>query len=111
MWIYYCLEIDENNKRHFPNHANISEQTWLSIGGSKEVANLIRMDMDIHLLKAEGIAEFSSRPEWATLILTGIAEVHANAEMFGGFDSVSFKIKAKHIEKRLKQILKYKERI
>lgn len=104
----YCLEIDDDGKRHFPNHAEVSKQVYLSIGGSEEVANLIAMDMDIHLLKTENIEEFCNRPEWATLILTGISEVHANAEMFGGFDSVSFKIKAKHIDKKLKQILKYK---
>ncbi|MNC77597.1 hypothetical protein D3C75_1295840 [compost metagenome] len=61
--------------------------------------------MDIHLLKDEGIAEFAKRQEAATLLLTGLAEVHSNARMFGGLDSTSFKIKWKHIDKRGKKIV------
>ena len=63
------------------------------------------MDMDIHLLKADGIEEFASRPEAATLLLTSLAEIHSNAAMFGGIDSTSFKIKWKHINKRGKKII------
>ena len=44
----YCLQYDETGKRHFPNHANVSYQKWLEADGSKEVAFLIKMDMDIH---------------------------------------------------------------
>jgi len=64
------------------------------------------MDMDIHLLKADGIAEFAARPEAISLLLTGLAEIHANAAMFGGIESTSFKIKFKQISKRGKQIIK-----
>lgn len=96
----FCLEIDNNGKRHFPNHAQISYQTWLTAGGDEEIANLIHMDMDIHLLKEDGIAEFASRKEAITLLLAGLAEIHGNAKMFGGIDSTSFKIKWKHINSR-----------
>ncbi len=34
-----------------------------------------------------------------------MAEVHSNAAMFGGTDSDSFKIKAKHLNKRGRQVL------
>lgn len=105
----FVLEIDEDGKRHFKNHAEVSAKVWLIVDGNEEIANLISMDMDIHLLKADGIAEFATRKEWATLILTGIAEVHANAEMFGGFDSDSFKIKIKQIIKRGKQVINYRK--
>ena len=58
------------------------------------------MDMDIHLLKGDGVPEFAIRPEAATLLLTGLAEVHANAAMFGGIESTSFKMKFKHLKRR-----------
>lgn len=63
------------------------------------------MDMDIHLLKADGVPEFTARPQAAALLLTGLAEVHANAAMFGGIESTSFKIKWKQIDKRGRQII------
>lgn len=63
------------------------------------------MDMDAHLLKADGLAEFASRPQAIPLLLTALAEIHANAAMFGGLDSTSFKIKWKHLNKRGRQVL------
>lgn len=103
----FCLTIDSEGRRHFPDHALVSADICRNTHGLEDIANLVSMDMDIHLLKADGIAEFAMRPECASLILTGIAEVHANAEMFGGLDSNNFKIKAKHIKKRTKQIFEY----
>lgn len=99
-----CLTIDENGKRHFPNHSKVSADIWRSIGGEEETARLIEMDMDIHLLKTEGINEFASRPEAITLLIAGFAEIHSNASMFGGIDSTSFKIKWKHIDKKGQKI-------
>lgn len=102
----YCLIIDENGKRHFPNHAEISYQTWLNIGGDQETANLIKMDMDIHTLKDKDIEEFCQRKEAITLLLVGLAEIHSNSAMFGGVNSTSFKIKWKQINKRGNAICK-----
>lgn len=96
----FCRTIDENGKQHFPNHSEISAQTWKKFGGSDQEAELMRLDMDIHQLKADGIIEFAKRPEAITLLLTALSEVHSNAMMFGGLDSVSFKIKWKQIDKR-----------
>jgi hypothetical protein len=62
--------------------------------------------MDIHLLKAEGLAEFSERPESATLLIVGLCEVHSNAVMFGGIESSGFKMKWKQIDRRVKAMLK-----
>lgn len=98
--------VDENGKVHFPDHAKVSEAAWLHVDGSEEAAKLMGMDMDIHLLKAEGQEAFAKRPEAATLLIAGLCEIHANASMFGGIDSTSFKIKWKHIDKRGKQIVK-----
>lgn len=102
----YCLIYDTEGKKHFPNHAEASYNTWLSAGGSKQAAKLIRMDMMIHQMKAADIDEFIKHPEAITLLLAGLSEVHANGEMFGGFDSESFKIKWNQINKRGKTICK-----
>lgn len=101
----FCRTVDADGKQHFPNHAKVSESVWLEIGGNSTTAKLMGMDMDIHLLKDEGIAEFAEREEAATLLLTGLVEIHSNAQMFGGIDSTSFKIKWKHIDKRGKKII------
>jgi hypothetical protein len=99
-----CIQIDENGQRHFPNHSKISADLWRSLGGEEETARLIEMDMDIHQLKTEGIAEFASRKEAITLLIAGLAEIHSNAKMFGGIDSISFKIKWKHLDKKGQKI-------
>lgn len=96
----YCIQYDSNGKRHFPNHAELSCQKWLEVGGNKEAAILMKMDMDIHLLKDKDVEEFCKRPQAATLLLSGLAEIHSNAAMFGGLSSTSFKIKYKQIDKR-----------
>ena len=60
--------------------------------------------MDLHLLKACDMEEFASRPEAVSLLIVALAEVHSNAEMFGGMDSTSFKIKWKHLNQRGKSL-------
>lgn len=98
--------VDEEGRQHFPDHAAASERVWREIGGDEQVARLIGMDMDIHSIKDVDVEEFSRRPEAATLILVGLSEVHANASMFGGLESTSFKMKWKQIDKRGKAVLK-----
>jgi hypothetical protein len=104
-----CRTVDENGKQHFPNHAQISKERWLECSdGSAEalaIAELIGMDMDIHLLKSEGLDEFANRKEALTLLLTGLCEIHSNARMFGGIESTGFKIKWKHLDKMGKRII------
>lgn len=100
----WAKTVDADGKVHFPDHAAVSASLWASLGGSKQETALIAMDMDIHVLKDEGVSEFASRPEASTLLLTGLAELHANASMFGGVDSVSFKIKFKQLNRRGKAI-------
>lgn len=111
----YCREVDADGRQHFPNHAEVSHDVWhrcvapympLPQESADQIGRLIRMDMDVHLLKADGVPEFAARPEAMTLLMTGLAEIHANAEMFGGIESTSFKIKWKHLNKRGKAILK-----
>lgn len=100
-----CLTIDADGKRHFPNHAEVSYTIFKQIFNNDVAAELIRHDMDIHLLKSDGVDEFCNNSHALTLLLTGLAEVHSNAQMFGGVDSVGFKIKWKSINQRGKQVL------
>ena len=101
----FCLEIDSEGRRHFPDHAKISYNTFIKFYDKSEAAELILHDMDIHTVKSEGVEEFSKLPYSVTLLIVGLAEIHSNAKMFGGIDSTSFKIKHKSISKRGKQII------
>ena len=107
----YCKTVDEEGKVHFPNHAEVSYNVFKSVfpqgfgGWDDVVPELILMDMDIHTMKSEDIDGFAKSPHAITLLITGLAEIHSNAAMFGGIDSVSFKIKWKQIDKRGKKIL------
>lgn len=101
----YCREVGQDGRVHFPNHALVSSDIWKGIG-SEESAILMGMDMDIHLLKAEGMPEFAERAQAASLLIAGFCEIHSNAAMLGGIDSTSFKSKWKHIDRRGKQLVK-----
>lgn len=101
-----CRTVDEDGRQHFPNHAAVSASVWREAGGNEQVAQLIASDMDIHLLKGEGVEAFAMRSEARALLLTGLAEITANASMFGGLESVNSKIKWKALDKRGRAILK-----
>lgn len=103
----FCLEIDQEGKKHFPNHAKISYQVWKKIGISEIEAQLMLHDMDIHLLKSKDVESFCQLPFAATLLITGLCELHSNASMFGGVSSTSFKIKWKNINKFGKRITNF----
>jgi len=100
-----CLTIDSDNKKHFTNHAEVSHKTFIEFSDNKIAAELIKHDMDIHLLKSDGVNNFCQNPYAITLLLSGLAEIHSNAQMFGGLESTSFRIKKKSIFKRGKQII------
>jgi len=95
----YCQTIDDEGKTHFTGHAELSYAIWLSYGGNHQAAKLMKMDMIVHQMKTSEIDEFIKNPEAATLLLAALSEIHANAALFGGFDSVSFKIKFKHLNR------------
>lgn len=110
----YCRTVDEDGKQHFPNHAKVSQEVFdhlVSLGHKFSeddalVSRLIGEDMDVHLLKDEGVAEFAARPEAATQLLAGLAELTSNAVMFGGLESIGFKSKWKNLDRRGKAIVK-----
>lgn len=101
----FCKTVDEAGRVHFPEHARVSAEIWRSLGQDSVEADLMSRDMEIHLLKDDGVDAFCRSQLAATLLLTGLAEIHANAAMFGGIDSVSFKMKHKHLSRRGKAIV------
>ncbi len=102
----FCIEVDELGKRHFPNHSNESHRIFNQVFDDPIASNLILHDMDIHLLKSDGVSDFCKIPNHLTLLITGLSEIHANSRMFGGMESINFKIKWKHISKKGNQIIK-----
>jgi hypothetical protein len=102
----HCREVGADGRVHFPNHAEVSERTWAGCGGAPEIGRLIQLDMAMHTASAEEMADFIKLPEAHSLFLTAMAEIHANAPMFGGFENSSFKAKAKHLDRRGKQFLR-----
>lgn len=104
---HISLTIDEDGRRHYPDHAAHSKKQYEIIFPNDTFsARLIGKDMLIHTLKGDALRGFlACDPDAFNLLLTAFAEIHANAQMFGGFDSDSFKIKKKHLLKATKILL------
>lgn len=101
----YCLEIDQDGRRHYPNHAALSASIWTSIGGDPIIGTYIARDMDFHLLRhTEAEAYASKHPDWMIMLISALCETHANAAMFGGMTSESFKIKMSRLNKIAKRM-------
>ena len=100
-----CITIDDEGKRHFPNHAMISAKEWLVAGGDPLIGRLIEHDMDMHTLKPAQASSYAHLDLAPALLLTAWAEINANSKMFGGYESTSFKIKAKSLTKLTKAFL------
>lgn len=103
----YCRTIDDAGKQHFNDHAQKSYEVYMKVYGNQKVGDLILSDMDIHLLKDEGIPKFMERPiqQICTELMVGLSELLSNSQMFGGCNTDSFKGKFKNLEKRSKKIL------
>lgn len=102
----YCLFHDIGKtlcyeQGHFPQHAQLSYETWLKVDGDETIAQWMRDDLAIHTMTQE---EFSSISDKLIHALVGIAEVYANAHAFGGFESSSFKMKLKKVIRNGKSI-------
>jgi len=104
-----ALVLDAQGRAHFPGHAQVSADTWRALGGTADEVWLIRHDMVLHSGSAADCAELLHTPEgrrlWPGLLLAALSEVHANAQMFGGTESTSFKAKAKQLDRRGTQLL------
>lgn len=95
----FCRAVDAEGKQHFPNHARISAAVWHEAGGDSYVGRLIEHDMDMHLMKPHEAATYKHLDIVPPLLITALTEIHANAEMFGGIESISFKIKFKALSR------------
>lgn len=97
----YCEVVDENGKKHFPDHANVSAQVYNKYFDNYMVHNYIKHDMFLHTCSSVEAHEFQGSNELiAGLLLVSFAEIYANCKMFGGVESTSFKIKYKQLDKR-----------
>lgn len=94
---FLVYQKDFEGNSHFPGHAKASEALWQTLFGKSIISDLIGRDMDMHLLKPSDISKYDRPDLVPTLLLCALSELHANAAMFGGFESVSFKIKLKAI--------------
>jgi hypothetical protein len=95
----FCRTLDEQGRQHFPNHANVSAAVWRASGGTPLVADLMYHDMTFHTMKPSEAETFQRLDLAPTLLISALCEIHANAEMFGGIESTSFKIKFKNLER------------
>jgi len=110
----FCVTIDENGKRHFFEHEIVSYKKWIEYGGDEFIGTLILHDMDMHRMSINELSytyDKLSETQWTILTISALAEVHSNAEMFGGIDSVNFKIKLKKVIKNIEFIIKKMENI
>lgn len=106
-----CMVVDIDGKVHFPDHAQVSKRCYLQATGDEKIANLIGWDMCLHLESAVEI-EMRCRSMWsvadaATLLLVALSEIHSNAKLFGGLDSISFKAKWKNLDRRGRAVCKH----
>lgn len=101
----YCLEIDINGKRHFPNHAQISKQYFLKYSKDLFIAELISKDMLCHITKPKNYKSLVGEEHIEILLCTALAAIHSNAQIFGGTNNDSFKIKLKNLEKLGQRIM------
>ncbi|HNC58768.1 MAG TPA: hypothetical protein PLP33_25305 [Leptospiraceae bacterium] len=104
--------VDEQGSIHFPNHEKKSKEIFQKyFPAFPEAAELIGLDMLMHISNPTQIAE-SNLPTKTllTLLFVAFAEIHANAEMFGGTESTSFKIKYKNLDRIGKNLVKRVEK-
>jgi hypothetical protein len=104
----YCIVYGEDGKAHYPNHSQISYELYVSKFGQNVYADLIKNDMIFHSGSMEEIKSYCKNPIAIHSYATAWAEIFSNAELFGGIESTSFKIKKKKLIRSLKY-LKYKE--
>ena len=105
----YCRVVDDQGRQHFPDHAAVSKRVWLEAGGERLVGDLIGYDMCLHTMLAEEIPTYLlvwGQRITCTLLLVALSEIHSNAALFGGIESISFKTKFKQLDRRGRAITK-----
>ena len=103
---HLSLTTDDEGRRHYPNHAENSFNLFRQYNADPIAAELIRHDMHLHTLKGDELDTFiKSFAHIGILWYTALSELFANAELFGGCEQTSFKIKFKQLEKAGKRLL------
>lgn len=62
--------------------------------------------MFFHLARSKDLEQLNVTPQFWTLLLVTLCELHANASLFGGLNSESFKIKYKRYCSLVKKMTK-----
>jgi hypothetical protein len=89
----------------FPDHALHSYNQWKVLFPDDDViSNLMLLDMGFHTYRDEQLIELCHNSLAPTLYFTAWGELEANAGMFGGHDSDSYKIKRKRLIKAGKKL-------
>lgn len=102
-----CATVGDDGVTRFPGHADVSADTWAGVSpDDTDIVGWMRRDMVVHTLSGDGCAEFAKADDAEILLFMGIAELHANRHMFGGIEATSYKVKAKHFDRRGKAICK-----
>ena len=113
----FCLEIDDDGKRRYPKHEEVSAKVF-SDAFSKtkhcdKISTLIANDMIFHKENMTDIDAFleacDDKRLVYSLILTSFAELYANKSMFDDNNQTSFKIKYKKLHRVVKKIIKHHE--
>lgn len=105
----FIKQIDESGKVHYPDHANKSAELFRNhIRNDNIIIDLIGLDMLCHTSSFEEICKLKLPTKIiCTLLISALAELHSNAELFGGIESDSFKIKFKRLEKLGSKLCKF----
>lgn len=99
----YCIEYDDEGKAHYPNHTELSHKMFIERYGESIYSYLLKHDMTFHTTKGADNMKALWQLEHADhMFASAYAAIMSNAELFGGFESDSFKIKKKHLLKILK---------
>ena len=99
----FCREVDQLGRTRYPDHAVVSHSIIRELFPTEiDLQYLVLHDMDFHTLKPKDLVEVANSKYGFSLYLTAWSELIANSQMFGGYDSVSFKIKRKHLIKCLR---------
>ena len=109
------FELDNKGQPHFSDHANASQKVYRNVVTGHEdlfvdnakIEYLITHDMDLQTINVKPDSDFFSTEFAMAQILACLAEITANASMFGGIESTSFKIKFKRVERRGKMFFEF----
>jgi hypothetical protein len=95
----FCFIKDEKGY-HFPNHEKISKEINSKLFNNDNINWLTEHDMFFHTCSANDVDSIKENKLSIPLLISSLAAIHANLDMFGGIDSLSFKIKWKQIDRR-----------